>query len=344
MTTTHGIDRSGAAGGSGTTAMTGSLNDLADPGADRIVFWDDSVGQLRWLTADTATGIDISGSNLILTAVPVANGGTGASNAATARTNLGLGTADSPQFTGIELGHATDTTLTRVSAGDVQVEGNRVFRVGGADVPLADGGTGASLVDPGADAVVAWDDSGGAVVMATIGTGLSLSASNVLSATATGTTLGTPAATTSGTSVDFTGFASGVKRVAISFAGMSTSSTDIPVILLGDAGGFEPAGYSNVSHTITNGASPTGTATSSGFLLAGVWASTVIYSGTLTLTLENASNNTWAISGTGCDTGNGTNQIIAGTKSLSAVLTQIRLTTRAGVDTFDAGEINIQYE
>jgi hypothetical protein len=38
-------------------------------------------------------------------------------------TTLGLGTASSPQFTGIELGHATDTTITRVSAGVIAVEG-----------------------------------------------------------------------------------------------------------------------------------------------------------------------------------------------------------------------------
>jgi hypothetical protein len=44
----------------------------------------------------------------------------------------------------IELGNNTDTTLSRASAGDVAVEGNRIFRVGGSDVPIADGGTGAS--------------------------------------------------------------------------------------------------------------------------------------------------------------------------------------------------------
>lgn len=44
----------------------------------------------------------------------------------------------------IELGHASDTTVSRLSAGDLAVEGNRLFRVGGVDVPVADGGTGAS--------------------------------------------------------------------------------------------------------------------------------------------------------------------------------------------------------
>lgn len=46
----------------------------------------------------------------------------------------------------LELGHPTDTTLSRVSAGDIQIEGNIVYRAGGTDVPVADGGTGASTL------------------------------------------------------------------------------------------------------------------------------------------------------------------------------------------------------
>lgn len=38
------------------------------------------------------------------------------------------GAADTPQMAGIELGHATDTTLTRAAAGQLQVEGSRVFQ------------------------------------------------------------------------------------------------------------------------------------------------------------------------------------------------------------------------
>jgi len=50
------------------------------------------------------------------------------------RTVLELATSDSPQFAGIELGHASDTTLTRSAAGVVQVEGKTL-------VNLTDGGT-----------------------------------------------------------------------------------------------------------------------------------------------------------------------------------------------------------
>jgi hypothetical protein len=44
----------------------------------------------------------------------------------------------------LDFGGVVDTSLARLSAGDLSVEGNRIFRVGGADVPVADGGTGAS--------------------------------------------------------------------------------------------------------------------------------------------------------------------------------------------------------
>ena len=44
-------------------------------------------------------------------------------SASQARTVMGLATSDSPQFTGIELGHASDTTITRSAAGVLAVEG-----------------------------------------------------------------------------------------------------------------------------------------------------------------------------------------------------------------------------
>lgn len=47
----------------------------------------------------------------------------GAATFAAFRSSLGLDTGDSPQFTGIELGHASDTTITRNAAGVLAVEG-----------------------------------------------------------------------------------------------------------------------------------------------------------------------------------------------------------------------------
>lgn len=52
-----------------------------------------------------------------------------AESGATARTSLGLGTGDSPQFTGIEVGHASDSTLDRASAGQLQIEGVQIATI-----------------------------------------------------------------------------------------------------------------------------------------------------------------------------------------------------------------------
>ena len=107
---------------------------------------------------------------------PVAESGT------TLRTSIGVGTGDSPQFTGIELSHATANTLT-AACGVLSIEANRVFHAGGADVPLADGGTGASLSDPGADRLLFWDDDAGAVAFLTASTNITICGTNI---TATG--------------------------------------------------------------------------------------------------------------------------------------------------------------
>ena len=77
-----------------------------------------------------------------------------AENGDTARISLGVGSTDSPYFTAVNIGAATDTTVTRASAGDINVEGNIVYRAGGTDVPIADGGTGASTLAAANIAVV----------------------------------------------------------------------------------------------------------------------------------------------------------------------------------------------
>ena len=53
-----------------------------------------------------------------------------AESGATLRTSIGVGTGDSPQFTGIELGHASDTTIARSGSGAITVEGTQVLLAG----------------------------------------------------------------------------------------------------------------------------------------------------------------------------------------------------------------------
>jgi type III secretion system FlhB-like substrate exporter len=117
----------------------------------------------------SAGDINVEG-NLIYRAggtdVPVADGGTGASSASAAATALGVGTGDSPQFTAVNVGAAADTTVARASAGDINVEGNLIYRAGGTDVPVADGGTGASTFTDGG--VLLGNGTGAIVAMAVL--------------------------------------------------------------------------------------------------------------------------------------------------------------------------------
>jgi hypothetical protein len=84
----------------------------------------------------------------------------------------------------LELGDATDTTITRSSAGNIAVEGNLIYRAGGTDVPITDGGTGSSTAADArtALAVVGTSDlaaSTGAALVGSIQTGTSATARTV---------------------------------------------------------------------------------------------------------------------------------------------------------------------
>lgn len=138
-----------------------------------------------------------------------------------------LKTSSGPQFATIELGAASDTTIARASAGNITVEGNALYRAGGTDVAVADGGTGLSSGTSGgvlaytaagtlassgalaANAIVIGGGAGVAPSTTTTGTGvLTAIGVNVGSAGAFVTfngALGTPS---SGTVTNLTGTAS----------------------------------------------------------------------------------------------------------------------------------------
>ena len=96
------------------------------------------------LARSSAGVVTIEGSEIRTGTVPVAKGGTGSTSASAAASALGVGAEDSPEFTAIQLGHASDTTLARSSAGVVTIEGAEI-RTG--TVPIAKGGTGATTLD-----------------------------------------------------------------------------------------------------------------------------------------------------------------------------------------------------
>lgn len=268
---------------------------------------------------------------------PIALGGTGATTAAAAATALGLGTGDSPQFTAINLGHASDTTLTRTGAGDIAVEGNGIYRAGGSDVLLADGGTGASLADPNADRIMFWDDSAGSVTWLQAGTNLAISGTT-LTADAYPITRQAVQSTTSGSAIDFTGIPSYVNEVTVMLNGVSLSGTDNLLIQLGTSGGLVTSGYQQSATRLASGSSIQGSSDTSGFE---VWLTVSSRAASGMMILQRMDANLWVASHSmriaSSDTGVG-----GGTVDLGGALTQIRV-TRTGSNTFDAGSATISY-
>jgi hypothetical protein len=143
---------------------------------------------------------------------------------------------------------------------------------------------------------------------------------------------------------DFTGIPSWVKRVTILFNGLSSSGTSTFLIQIGDSGGIENTGYSCLGSTISS-ASAASSEYTAGFGIGSnaSYAATSTYSGFIVL--DWFDTNTWCVNGTLAGVGQTHSKIVSGAKALSAgPLTQVRVTTVNGTDTFDAGSINILYE
>jgi hypothetical protein len=150
--------------------------------------------------------------------------------------------------------------------------------------------------------------------------------------------LGTAVATTSGTSIDFTGIPAGVNRVTIMFNAVSTNGVSVWQIQLGTSAGLQTTGYLG---SYGYGQVPSANLTT-GFGSHNDAAADSKF-GSLTLNLFNASDGTWTIGGQ--TTWSRPFQLsTAGLKTLSGTLARIRLTTVNGTDTFDAGSVNISWE
>lgn len=158
-------------GGNGTFAVGSVWIDVTNDEAYRCV--DASTGAAVWinttLTSDelgtiatqNANSVNITGGLITgITDIAIADGGTGASNASDARSNLGLGSLatqnsiNNGDWSGTDLSVANGgtgvSTLTGLvkgngtSAFSAAVAGTDYYAPGGADIPITDGGTGSS--------------------------------------------------------------------------------------------------------------------------------------------------------------------------------------------------------
>lgn len=154
-----------------------------------------------------------------------------------------------------------------------------------------------------------------------------------------GTVVPYTSATNGGTTIDFTGIPSWVKRITVMFNGVSTSGTNIPIVQIG-AGSFIATGYAGSSTYV--GGTNVNTANNTGFLVNAQNAAAYTYYGAAVLT--NITGNTWVFSSNTSRGDAAAGAIGSGSLTLSNILDRVRITTVGGTDTFDAGSINILYE
>lgn len=143
-------------------------------------------------------------------------------------------------------------------------------------------------------------------------------------------TLFTVVASTSGTAVTFTDIPPEVRSIKILFSGVSLTNPVDLLVQIGDVDGFETTGYSSTSSSSTT--------STTGFIIRDANASNAV-SGILTLDLIDPAAFEWVSTHT--TLASSTNISGAGSKALSAELTQVRVIPSAG--SFDAGKINLSY-
>ena len=153
-------------------------------------------------------------------------------------------------------------------------------------------------------------------------------------------TSGTAVASTSGTSIDFTGIPSWAKRVTVMFSGVSTNSTSFIQIQVGSTT-VTTSGYLGSSQNMYTANLYQLSALGTGFVINAGSAGNII-TGTLVLTLQ--TTNTWVGVGATTTSNAGSSNYQQGVIALGGTLDRVRITTVNGTDTFDAGSINIMYE
>jgi hypothetical protein len=152
---------------------------------------------------------------------------------------------------------------------------------------------------------------------------------------------GTVVATTSGTSIDFTGIPAGVKRITVMFNGVSTNGTSNLIIRVG-SGSILSSGYAGNTGLIRHGGTSNNYTDSTAFIAAAEILAANNYSGAVVLNL--IGTNVWsALGNISGDTAARTN-LLGGVVPIGAQIDRLRLTTVNGTDAFDLGSVNISWE
>jgi len=151
--------------------------------------------------------------------------------------------------------------------------------------------------------------------------------------------IGTPQNTTSGTSIDITGFPSWMTNIIIMWSAGSTNGTSPIIGQLGDSGGFETTGYAGPYVSSVNSNQGSGFSSTAGLNIGSTAADSVMHV-VVHLVIQDPSTNTWMAQITTSYSNTAASGGTSCTKSLSGALTSFRLTTVSGTPVFDAGTLN----
>lgn len=133
-----------------------------------------------------------------------------------------------------------------------------------------------------------------------------------------------------------TGIPANAKRITVMLMGVSTNGTSNIQVQLGDSGGIENLGYVSTANNGDDVASST-----TGFLFTQSTIPSTVHYGSMIISL--VGSNAWVFQSCRAVSA-GAVAFSAGGKTLSDTLTQVRITTVNGTDTFDAGNVNIAWE
>lgn len=279
----------------------------------------------------------------------IANGGTGASTADTARSNLGAASS-ALEATRIDVASAATVNLTTSAPNTrhINITGTTAitaFTVASGSVYFVRFAGALTLTN---NANIVTQTGSNITTEAGATCILRATAANtveVLSYTAPPNTvkisLGTAVTSTSGTSIDFTGVPSWANRITIMFRGVSLSGSSYYLVQIG-AGSFLTSGYESAGGLNDVSGYVDVQTSSNGFIIRNSAVAAAVVRGTMVLT--RITGNTWVSSHALGDRASVTTSQGGGDVALSGTLDRVRITTVNGTDTFDAGTINISWE
>ena len=155
-------------------------------------------------------------------------------------------------------------------------------------------------------------------------------------------TMMTKQASTSGTSIDFTSIPAGTRQIVMLLDQVSLSGTAEHLVQLGDSGGVETSGYGSTVFYFDGNSSWSNSPVTNGLTFISQSAATTM-TGFIEAFLVDAGTYNWVMRGQMYDEASNEGALSMTSKTLSAELDRIRLTTTNGSDTFDAGNVNVHY-